>query len=157
VTGAKVRTAAGKRLVADPQDPLPESNWLWRRVLVFATVLGVSAFVWWASLVVARLGGAEPAAAIAGLVTIVGWLVLLVVVNLVLYLIAPSGEQVAKMAAMVAAMREGVSFGSSSYASADDGYAHAETRAGPVGGDDPPPATGAEGDIDLSGDMKKTD
>lgn len=72
---------------ADPQDPLPEGRWLWRRLYVFSLSLGL-----WLLLLTAL--GRAPAAAVAPLAFGLMWLLGFV---LVLYLVAPSAQQTAHL------------------------------------------------------------
>jgi hypothetical protein len=77
----------------DPQNPLGESNWLFRRILMFvrsAVVIGIVAACVYA---IASLGAKEPVTAIKGLVTVIQWLLVLMMIDTVLYLVAPSAEE----------------------------------------------------------------
>lgn len=89
-------TAAPPVATQDPQDPLPESNWEWRRWFIFSTqglLIG--------ALLYALHQSTEMAAA---------WVVGGIIANSIFYLCAPSAEQVAKMFASVSAMKAGISF-----------------------------------------------
>jgi hypothetical protein len=94
----------------DCQDPLPESNWLYRRWLVFAgealRAVGL-AFIMFALYGVATTGPAG-AEATGYLYQLGVWLIILSLVDRVLYLVAPSAEQATKMMATVSAWRGGV-------------------------------------------------
>lgn len=71
----------------DPQDPLPEGRWLWRRLYVF----GLSGGVWWLLReALARAPAAAMAPLALGLMWLLGFL-------LVLYLVAPSAQQTAHL------------------------------------------------------------
>ncbi|HEX8224461.1 MAG TPA: hypothetical protein VF605_11655 [Allosphingosinicella sp.] len=122
----KPAVTAGPPPTADPQDPLPESNWLYRRILIFAGVascaigLGIiiAIFHGIATRALASADSANGAQitlhAIEALYNLGFWLVIIVLVNLTLYLIAPSAEQATKMLATVQALKGGVTFASRS-------------------------------------------
>lgn len=139
----------------DPQDPLPESNWVWRRIFVFVfgsiAMLGVAAVLWiiWTLgnntlNLISLLGAIRDGAALNGAIGVVSdsvkalaslgfWLIVVVMVDRALYLIAPSAEQAAKMMATVSAWKGGVSTTSTSRATAPDGsVAEATKTAGPA-------------------------
>lgn len=110
----------------DPQDPLPESNWIPRRWFAF---LGGAALL---ILFGYAIKNHEPGFA---------WPLAVVVSLLVIcYLIAPSAEQFGKIVQTAAALRAGVAFHSSTTASAGD--ASATSTAAAV----PPPVPPAEPD-----------
>lgn len=87
----------------DPQDPLPESNWVWRRLFACAVTiaaLALTGLVVWrmtAALLVIVKGNSDATATVYALRDIAFYLVGLALALSVVYLIAPSGEQVAKM------------------------------------------------------------
>ena len=147
--------ASGPPPTADPQDPLPESNWTWRRYFVFGlAVLAVGALAVILFMlyglgtetldVIARLSGARDVRAldqslevigaiIEGLVRLGVHLSGIIFALLIAYLIAPSAEQATKMIATVWAWKGGVSTSSVSRSYAPDGSkAEASARAGPA-------------------------
>ena len=75
----------------DLQDPLPESNWFWRRLFVFATMAVMLILL---ALIVLALGKALAAPQLAD---VAFWLICLIAWMVTVYTIAPSGEQVTKM------------------------------------------------------------
>lgn len=99
---SELETDAGRAFV-DPQDPLPESNWIPRRHFVAWSMIG-------AFLLLAL--GMWKGSATGLLVSIVCYCALVAV----LYLVAPSAEQFANIAQHVAAMKSGITFKSSSSA-----------------------------------------
>lgn len=146
---------AGPPATADPQDPLPESNWKWRRIFVFvfgslaiagvAAVLAMIFAMGSATLkIVAQLGRLRDVKAldssldvisnsIAALQSLGFWLIMLVLADRILYLIAPSAEQAAKMMATVSAWKGGISTSSFAKAQSPDGStAEAGKSAGPA-------------------------
>lgn len=156
-------TTGGPPPVADPQDPLPESNWKWRRIFVFvfgglaiagvATVLVMIAAMGNETLrLIGRLGTARDVRALDSSLDVVTasinslqslgfWLIILVMVDRVLYLIAPSAEQAAKMMATVSAWKGGISTTSTARATGPDGStAEASKTAGPAAVPAAPPA-----------------
>lgn len=92
----------------DLQDPLPESNWLWRRVFVFVVTAAVLWMVWGA---ITRLGSSamlQPALGIPALLTLCKWLLAMLGIIITYYMIAPSAEQMVKMLKTAALLRSGV-------------------------------------------------
>lgn len=122
-------------IVPDPQDPLPESNWFWRRLLAFGMVIF---FAWQLHLSgnrMARAADANHAADV--LLSYSKWIIVAWLVTTMLYMIAPSGEQVVKMLATLSAWKSGISTAISSHVDAKHGVAETKTVAGPAAGADP--------------------
>lgn len=111
------------RILTDPQDPLPEANWLWRRVFTFVTI-GL-AFVIAIGLAVAvnrivgnvvgRLDTMD--ARNVAQITVVALNVILkmftlmfyvVIAAILFYMIAPSAEQITKMIQTAGLLKHGV-------------------------------------------------
>lgn len=146
---------------ADPQDPLPESNWKWRRIFVFAATavcsagIGIILFMLYQIAKVdlsGRQGVQTTLATITALYELGRWLVILTLVDRVLYLIAPSAEQATKMMATVSALKSGIGFASSSQASGPSGTASSASAAGPAVAPATPPAApvAAKPEVDLA-------
>lgn len=94
--------------ITDLQDPLPESNWLWRRVYTFA-VTGIILFFMWGGLDrIGKVAVVAPAQGIPALLSISKWLVVLCWFSITYYLLAPSAEQVTKMFKTATLLRSGV-------------------------------------------------
>lgn len=94
--------------LVDLQDPLPESNWLWRRVFVFAVTACVMWMVWGA---ITRLGASamlRPELGVTALLTLCKWLLSMLGLVITYYMIAPSAEQIVKMMKTAALLRSGV-------------------------------------------------
>lgn len=92
----------------DLQDPLPESNWLWRRVFVFAVTACVLWMVWGA---ITRLGASamlRPELGVPALLDLCKWLLSMLGIIITYYMIAPSAEQMVKMLKTAALLRSGV-------------------------------------------------
>lgn len=107
----------------DLQDPLPESNWFWRRVFTFLATASVIALMFFFGYALNRLTNgvvsridnmtAETVAkiAVAALVAITDmfrmmfWSLIVVVTY---YMVAPSAEQITKMVKTAALLRGGV-------------------------------------------------
>ncbi len=87
----------------DPQDPLPETNWFWRRVYTFALSLISVAFIWYGleSLNAMR----QPQHVFSITRYMVGVHVLLIT----FYMLAPSAEQIVKLVQAAKLLRAGVS------------------------------------------------
>lgn len=128
---------------ADSQDPLPESDWTWRRgltVAVVVAVLAMSGVSKWMIFhlgnetlgLVGRIANARDAKALDGALSTVeismGSLLKLGMADsfmlgliLILYLVAPSAEQVVKMLATVSAWKGGISTASFARSRSPDG------------------------------------
>lgn len=103
-------------LVADPQDPLPESDWGPRRWFAFLSLF--------ATVVLAAVSLQKNGVGIS-------WVISFGMLNAFLYLVAPSGEQAVKMIVAGSAMKAGVSFRTSSNVTTPDGTATASSSATP--------------------------
>lgn len=152
--------SAGPPPEVDSQDPLPEAQWFWRRVFIFAltTVAVIGCFVLINHIaILARTdtGGIE------ALTKISGWILLLLWFVVTYYLIAPSAEQVTRIVQTAGLLKSGIGFSSEKKAVAPDGSAAvARTEVAPVVGPgdvtkravDVPETTGLPGDAnDYSG------
>lgn len=134
--------ASAPPATAELQDPLPEPKWFWRRLLVFLTAIAVTALVWRIVEHAAVLGAKSPAEAIRGLVTIAKYLLILLLVDRVLYLIAPSADQAGHMIGKLWAIRAGATLTSHAAAEGPEGSAEASSSITPAPA--PSPATGAK-------------
>lgn len=109
--------------VLDMQDPLPESNWLWRRALTFTAILLVFALMIGLAIAVNRIVGSVTeridnmnAAAVASITiraldvieNMFKWMFWSLAMVVTYYMIAPSAEQIAKMIGAVKLLRGGV-------------------------------------------------
>lgn len=133
--------SAGPPVTVDPQDPLPESNWLWRRFFIFGltAIILIGVYIYADSLAKAALALNETA--IKGLITLLKLCLYLIGLLVLLYLIAPSAEQAGKWIATISAWRSGVSTSSTSTATAPSGAtATATTTASAPGAPVPAPA-----------------
>lgn len=131
---AKADATAGPPPMVDPQDPLPEGSFTYRRLLTFLISISVIILLW---RVTGKLGeiASSPddklaAQAIAGLIRMTGWALLCWGLTILLYLVAPTAEQLGKLLATLSALKSGVSFRSSASASSVQGSAQAEKTAG---------------------------
>jgi hypothetical protein len=96
----------------DVQDPLPESNWLWRRVFCFV-VVGILLFFIYGS--VDRLGKVavlSPEKGIPALVTVTKSILFLAMLTITYYLLAPSAEQLTKLVKTASLLKSGVQMAS---------------------------------------------
>lgn len=92
----------------DLQDPLPESNWVWRRVFVFAVTAAVLWMTWKG---IDRLGAVamvEPTRGVPALLSLCKSLLFLTMLMATYYMVAPSAEQIVKMMKTAALLRSGV-------------------------------------------------
>jgi hypothetical protein len=118
-------------------DPLPESNWFWRRIYIFAVTTVVTVGVW--MIVQAMVTAGNGQVIVNALVKICGWLLLYGWFLATYYMIAPTGEQIVKMWQSVTAWKAGITTSITQTATGADGsQATATTSTGPVVA--PPPA-----------------
>ncbi len=95
----------------DPQDPLPESNWLWRRVFVFVVTGAILWMLWGA---INRLGASalvNPTRGVDALMTLCKWLIGFDAMIATYYMVAPSAEQITKAIQIAKSWRHGVEVG----------------------------------------------
>lgn len=131
--------------LTDMQDPLPESNWLWRRVLTFMAITIV--FLLMAALayavhrivggVIERIEGMSAQAvsditirALGVIEKMFGWLYWCLLVVVTYYMVAPSAEQIAKMISAVSLLKGGVKTSSRSYVDERRGISEHTSAAG---------------------------
>lgn len=129
---AETPAASAPPVTVDPQDPLPESNWKWRRLFIFALCAVLLGGVYWYVDTLADAALLLNETAIKGLITLLKMALYLVGLLVILYLIAPSAEQAGKWIATLSAWRSGVTTTSTSSASSPAGSASATTTATPT-------------------------
>lgn len=149
--------------VADAQDPLPESNWLWRRVLTFLAVLVIFAMMAGLGYAVHRIVGGvidrisdmtpQEAAAVTiralGVIErMFGWMYWSLLVVVTYYMVAPSAEQIAKMISAVSLLKGGVKTASRTYVDDRRGVAEHTTA---TGRPEIPDLPAAQGDSEARG------
>jgi hypothetical protein len=81
----------------DPQDPLPEPTWLWRRLYVYAVSIVFMVLIWVSVHQLAEAAMMEPSRGIGALLSALKWLILTLTCVITYYLVAPSAEQIVKM------------------------------------------------------------
>jgi hypothetical protein len=142
--GPAATAAPPQTVVADPQDPLPESNWFWRRVFVGVICGTILALVWFYTDALAEVAKGRSDAsnnAVDALESLLKLALYLLGLVIMLYLIAPSAEQAGKWLATISAWKGGVSTSATSKAVASDGStAEATTKAGMTGAKPAAPA-----------------
>jgi hypothetical protein len=112
---------AGPPPVVKNHDPLPESSWFWRRVLVFGLcTIGVIG-IWIMVQTMVNLASNQPTLIVGAFVKIIGWLLVLVWFAMTYYLIAPSAEQVVKMVNLAGMLKGGASWITTATAAGSDG------------------------------------
>lgn len=94
----------------DPQDPLPESKWFYRRIFTFVSTVTLLGIVWFRTNAMAEVAKSGSETAIKGLVTTVHGCLWLIGALILFYLLAPSAEQLTKLIQTGAALRSGVLF-----------------------------------------------
>lgn len=105
----------GCSAVADPtptlnelQDPLPESNWLWRRIFCFAVTAVLLFFMWGLVDRVGKVAVVMPEKGIPALVIFSKWTIAFAGLVVTYYLLAPSFEQMTKMVKTASLLKSGV-------------------------------------------------
>jgi hypothetical protein len=104
-------------LSTNPQDPLPEPSWFWRRWFIITVTLALFVLRFFAI----RMPAAQKD--VAGLDALIGLVI-------VCYLVAPSAEQAIKMLAIAWALRSGVQFRAASLAQNGNGRTSSAVIAG---------------------------
>lgn len=72
----------------DPQDPLPEGHWLWRRAFIWLLTMACCWAIW---TIIPRIHDQ------AALVEVTKWLIGLIALVVTYYLIAPSAEHIVRL------------------------------------------------------------
>lgn len=81
----------------DPQDPLPEPSWLWRRLYVYVVSIAFLVLISMAVHRMSEVASVNPETGVAALLTVIKWLIAALICVLTYYLVAPSAEQIVKM------------------------------------------------------------
>jgi hypothetical protein len=95
-------------VITDLQDPLPESNWFWRRVFTFAVTAAVLWMLWGA---IDRLGAVamvRPENGVPALLKLCKALITFSMMMITYYMVAPSAEQIIKMMKTATLLKSGV-------------------------------------------------
>ena len=96
------------------QDPLPESNWLWRRVFCFAVTAGLMFFMWGLTDRLGKVAFSSPQEGIPALLAVSKWTIAFAGLVVTYYLLAPSAEQITKLIKTASLLRAGVQIASRS-------------------------------------------
>lgn len=109
----------------DVQDPLPEPNWLWRRVYTFTLSMLSLAFIWYGAQAMLTLN--RP----VELYSITRYMIAILAMLILFYMIAPSAEQIVKMIQASRTLRSGVEMTRKASSESPDGtLTEVETTAG---------------------------
>lgn len=92
----------------NPQDPLPEASWFWRRVFIFATSTCIILGIWMMVNTMVHLAGDQPQLIVNAFLRIISMFMLYAWCNMTYYVIAPSAEQVVKLIQTAAMLKSGV-------------------------------------------------
>ena len=115
------------------QDPLPEQNWFWRRIFVFAICTAVFVGAWIEIQTMVNLAGDNPDLIVGAFIQIIKWEFIMAWCAMTYYLIAPSAEQLGKWLATVSAWKAGIATSTQQTATGPDGsVAQSRTVAGPA-------------------------
>jgi hypothetical protein len=102
-------------------NPLPESNWFWRRSYIFAlstvTIIGI----WIMVQTMVNLASGKPELVVGAFVKIIGWLLIELWFVVSYYILGASAETVTKWVQTASMLKGGVGWASSSQAVAPDG------------------------------------
>lgn len=172
--------SAGPPTTVDPQDPLPESNWTWRRWFIIGIcIFGIIGIAVALTMLfhlgnetlglVRRIAVLRDAKALDNALNSIDGVVIaiyklgmgciyLLGFAMLLYLVAPSAEQIAKMFATLSAWKGGISTASFSKATGPDGStAEAGKSAGPAVAQPTAPAAPAPASAPAPAPPKATD
>lgn len=86
----------------DVQDPLPETNWFWRRVYTFALSLISVSFIWYGLEALWGLHDAE------NIYRVTRYMIGVHVMLITYYMVAPSAEQIIKIIQSARIIRSGI-------------------------------------------------
>lgn len=86
----------------DVQDPLPETNWFWRRVYTFVLSLISVGMIWYGLSAAYVMGDSE------AIYRLTRYMIGVHVVLITFYMVAPSAEQIVKLVQAAKLLREGV-------------------------------------------------
>lgn len=99
----------------DVQDPLPEPNWLWRRVYTFTLSMLSLGFIWYGAQAMFVLKRPEE------LYWITRYMIAILAMLILFYMVAPSAEQITKMIQASKTLRSGVEMTRKASSEAPDG------------------------------------
>lgn len=114
---------AGPPPTADPQDPLPEGSFFYRRVFSYVLSICIIALL---ALVIWRIDGADELRRVAL------YLCLLLFMIVTYYMIAPSAEQVVKMLQTAKLFAKGITMRQTATAESPSGRATTQTTVEPA-------------------------
>lgn len=121
---AEIDPATGR---IDVQDPLPETNWFWRRVYTFVLSLVSVAFIWYGLEALNNMREAE------SVYRVTRYMIGVHVLLITYYMVAPSAEQIVKLVQAAKLLRAGVPITrSASIQTPQGGRAEVTTAAGSV-------------------------
>lgn len=94
--------------LSDPQDPLPESNWLWRRVFIFGISMVLVYLLYGTVDRLGKIAVVQPEVGIPAFVAVVKLLILTLNAVILYYMVAPSAEQITKLVKTASLLKSGV-------------------------------------------------
>jgi len=114
-------------------DPLPEGNWLWRRIFVYALCTVICLGVWAIIQAMITLSENHSDLTIKALKDIVGWMMLLNWFAMTYYIVGTNAEQVVKIVQTASMFKSGLTTTTTQVATGSDGSkATATTTTGPA-------------------------
>jgi hypothetical protein len=108
----------------DMQDPLPETNWLWRRVFTFVLTIASATAIWYWTEEIIRLR--QP----AYLFSLIRYAYGVHVMLILFYMVAPSAEQIVKLIQAARIIREGIPSSGSASIQTSEGRTEVTTSSG---------------------------
>ncbi len=110
----------------DPQDPLPEGSWLWRRAFTYGLSIACLVFIWFG---VEALWDMRQATAIF---QITRYMIGILAVLITFYMVAPSAEQIVKLIQAARTLRASIPTNTTVKADSTAGTAEAHRQTGDV-------------------------
>lgn len=115
----------------DVQDPLPETDWLWRRTYTFALSLISLAFIWYGVEALYKLNRPDE------LYGVTRYMIGILAMLILFYMVAPSAEQIVKIIQSARLLQSGVQINRSASVQTPESKAEVTTQTGP------PPSQGS--------------
>lgn len=117
----------------ETHDPLPEGNWFWRRIFIWALCTVICLGVWVMVITMVNLAGNHSELIVGAFVRIIGWLLLLVWFAMTYYIVGTNAEQVVKIVQTASMFKSGLAQTVTQTATGADGSkATAQTTIAPA-------------------------
>lgn len=123
----------------DVQDPLPETDWMWRRTYTFTISLLSLAFIWGGIESLHELKSSEQ------IYYITRYMIGILAMLILFYMVAPSAEQIVKLVQAAKLLRSGVTMNRTASVETPEGRTEVKTQAGTPVDHGRPPMQGGSG------------